>query len=194
MTRRAGKRALSLALLALGACRTTSVRDLDGRPLDPLGRGGAPATVLLFVDPECPISNAFAPEVRRLHDAFTPRGVRFFLVYADPRRSAEELRAHATSYGYPMPALRDAEHELVERAGATLTPEACVFRAGELVYRGRIDDRYVDFGKLRAAPTSHDLRDALEAVLTGDWPAVPWPPAIGCAIPGPAPTRAPAPG
>ncbi len=173
------------ALLLATGCASTSVSDLAGHPLDPLAESDARAVVLLFTDPECPISNAFAPEVCRLHAEFAPQGVRFYLVYADGTRRVEDLRAHAAAFGYPMPALRDAEQELARRCGATLTPEVCVFRSGALVYRGRIDDRYVDFGKLRAAPTARDLRAALEAVLSGRNPARPWPPAIGCAIPEP---------
>jgi hypothetical protein len=187
---RAGVRAVLAAALFSVSCSSAppapaAVRDLEGRPLDPLAASDARATVLVFVDPECPISNAFAPELGRLHADFAPRGVRFFLVYADGSRSLEALRAHVAAFAYPMTAVRDPEHELVRRTGATLTPEACAFLpGGELVYRGRIDDRYVDFGKQRAAPTAHDLRDALEAVLAGRAPARPWPPAIGCSIPG----------
>lgn len=167
-----------------GAPVRTSVRDLQGRPLDPLVASEGDAVVLIFVDPECPISNAYAPEVRRLYDEFTSRGADFYLVYADAGRTPEELRAHVAAFEYPMPAVRDAEHELVRRTGASITPEACVFSArGELVYRGRIDDRYVDFGKQRAAPTRRDLRDAIESTLGGEHPPEPWPPAIGCTIP-----------
>jgi hypothetical protein len=140
--------------------------------------------VLLFADPECPISNAFAPEVRRIHAEFGPRGVSFYLVYADGDRTVEEVREHARAFGYAMPVLLDFEHELVERSGATIVPEAAVFTPqGELAYRGRIDDRYVDFGKLRARPTVRDLCEALEAVLAGRRPAEPWGEAIGCSIP-----------
>ena len=180
--------ATALLLFASGATPATApsaVRDLEGRPLDPLAASDARATVLVFADPECPISNAFAPELGRLHAEFAPRGVRFFLVYADGSRTPEALRVHAAAFAYPMTAVRDAEHELVRRTGATLTPEACVLLpGGELVYCGRIDDRYVDFGKQRAAPTTHDLRDALEEVLSGRTPARPWPFAVGCSIPG----------
>jgi hypothetical protein len=185
MSSRWNRTAAAAAALLLVACSaTTTVRDLAGRPLDPLASADARAIVLVFADPECPISNAYAPELRRLHGEFEPRGARFFLVYADRDRSLEELRAHATAFAYPMTAVFDREHELVERSGATLTPEACVFLpGGVLVYRGRIDDRYVDFGKQRAAPTTRDLKAALEAVLAGRAPAEPWPPAIGCAIP-----------
>ena len=181
MSRRLGA---ALALALLPACTATRVRDLEGHPFDPLARSGARATVLVFTDTECPIANAYAPELQRLHAEFAPEGVRFFLVYADPARSAPQVRAHREAFGYPFPALLDPAHELVARSGATTTPEACVFLpSGELAYRGRIDDRYVDFGKQRAAPTTRDLRASVTAALAGQRTAPPWPPAIGCVIP-----------
>jgi hypothetical protein len=160
-----------------------AVRDLEGRPLDPLAASDARATVLVFADPECPISNAFAPELGRLHADFAPRGVRFFLVYADGSRSLAALRAHVAAFAYPMTAVRDPEHELVRRTGATLTPEACVFlTGGELVYRGRIDDRYAELGRMRPAPTVHDLEEALRAVLAGRPVPRAETPAVGCLL------------
>src|SRR5258708_33881879 len=70
-----------------------------------------------------------------------------------------------TSFGYAgtMDALRDPKHSLVKYAGATITPEAAVLAGGRLVYRGRIDDRYVELGVERPTPTRHDLADALAA-------------------------------
>jgi hypothetical protein len=175
---------VGLAPFVVACAAATAVRDLEGRPFDPLDGSGARATVLVFTDVECPIANAYAPELRRIAEEFGPAGVRFFLVYADPDRTAPEVRAHREAFGYPMPALLDPEHELVARTGATTTPEACLFlSSGELAYRGRIDDRYVDFGKQRAAPTTRELRAALEAVLAGRAPPTARAPVLGCAIP-----------
>ena len=67
-----------------------------------------------------------------------------------------------------------------------MTPESAVFNAaGRLVYHGRIDDRVVDFGKERPAPTQRDLHDAIEAALAGKKPRSASAPAIGCRIPDP---------
>ena len=52
----------------------------------------------------------------------------------------------------------------------------------EMIYRGRIDDRYTDFGKYRPAPTTHDLSDALEATLIEKPVARKFTKAIGCYI------------
>src|SRR5687767_1556044 len=122
--------------------------------LERVGQGSADSasqlTVCLFTRSDCPISNSYAPEVRRIHEKFKPRGVGFYLVYADPDEGREIIEKHVKEYSYPFPALRDPKHELVKTTGAKVTPEAAVFdKAGKLLYRGRIDDRYVDFGKAR---------------------------------------------
>ena len=49
-------------------------------------------------------------------------------------------------------------------------------------YRGRIDDTYFGYGKRRFAATHHDLRDALEAVLSGKPVHERTTEAIGCFI------------
>ncbi|HVS08665.1 MAG TPA: alkyl hydroperoxide reductase, partial [Planctomycetota bacterium] len=86
---------------------------------------------------------------------------------------------HAADYGIPFRALLDREHRLVEHAGVEVTPEAAVLgRDGSVLYRGRIDDRWVDFGKRRPRATRHDLRDALDAILAGG----PAPPSSGRAV------------
>jgi hypothetical protein len=51
------------------------------------------------------------------------------------------------------------------------------------MYRGRIDDRYSIQGKRRDNPTTHELIDALEAVLAGKVPAVRESKAFGCPLP-----------
>ena len=78
---------LSLPLTAMQAPAVPGtglgrVVDLDGRPVAPLD-GGARATVLLFTAVDCPISDRYAPEVRRLAARFGDAGVRFWVVYAN---------------------------------------------------------------------------------------------------------------
>ena len=66
---------------------------------------------------------------------------------------------------------------------ARVTPEAVVIdEAGMVAYRGRIDDRFVDFGTSRQQPTQHDLAMAIEAVLAGRSVEVPVTSAVGCFI------------
>ena len=77
--------------------------------------------------------------------------------------------------------MRDPRHSLVKLAHATIAPEAAVFdAAGRLVYHGRIDDRWVNPGKARPAARTHDLEDAISAVLAGRRPAQSETHAVGC--------------
>ena len=156
--------------------------DLAGQPFDLWQKPDA-MTVVLFVRSDCPISNRCAPEIRRLYDAYHARGIEFYLVYVDPREQPEAIRRHLEEYAYPCQGLRDPQHTLVAHCGATITPEAVVFnRNHAMIYRGRVDDRYVDFGQARAEPTTHDLADAIESMLSGRSVANPRTPSIGCLI------------
>ncbi len=158
--------------------------DLDGRQIEPLRAKDAKAIVFIFIRTDCPLSNRYAPEVRRLHDKFAKGGVRFWLVYPDQGESGEIIRNHIKEYEYRLSALRDPEHKLVKITGAQVTPEAAVFLpGGRMVYRGRIDDRYVALGKARPAPTTRDLERVLEAILEGKKVTNKTTAAIGCFIP-----------
>lgn len=160
------------------------VRDLDDRPIDPFkAPAGTKAMAFLFVSVECPISNRYAPEVRRLHDKFAAQGITFSLVYPNPIEPVAAIRRHLKDYSYPMRALRDPRHELVKVAGATITPEAVVVDPqGRVLYRGRIDDRYVSLGLERPVATRHDLDEALTDVIAGKAPRQATTQAVGCFI------------
>jgi len=179
--------ALTSALVlqtVLQAAAPVRLPDLDGRLVDPFARRPSTrATVFIFVSVECPVSNRYAPEVRRLHDRFAAQGVEMQLVYPNPADGPQQIREHLKSFSYPLRALRDPKHELVSLIGAKVTPEAAVYNAqGALTYRGRIDDRYVSIGVERPAPTRHDLADAIAATLTGKATAQPRTDAVGCFI------------
>lgn len=141
------------------------------------------ATVLIFLQSECPVSNQYAPVLNRLHREFSARQVRFYRVYPDRDATREEVWRHTVDYRYGMPAVLDAKHDLVKRTGASVTPEVVVFDGeGRQAYRGRINDRYVDFGKKRSRATRHDLKESLEAILAGHRPEPAETKAIGCYI------------
>jgi hypothetical protein len=80
-------------------------------------------------------------------------------------------------------ALRDPNHDLVHMTKVNVSPEAAIVSpGGRLLYHGRIDDRWVDFGRDRPSPTRRDLADALRALLEGKPVEQAGPPAIGCTL------------
>ena len=169
----------TLPLLAL------LLQALSGAPMDPLqAPAGTKAIVFLFTSTDCPISNRYAPEVRRLAEAYGSKGVVFRLVYPNPAETAGAIREHMAAFQYAgvAEAYRDPAHALVKLAGATVTPEAAIYSGGKLMYRGRIDNRYVELGVERPAATQRDLADALAALLAGKPVAATTTQAVGCYI------------
>jgi thiol-disulfide isomerase/thioredoxin len=162
--------------------RSAAAENLDGKTVDPFASGSGRVVVLLFVRTDCPISNRYAPTIRKLHEKFRSKAD-FWLVYPDAGESAGRIRTHDEQFHFVIPALRDVHRELVKRSHATITPEAAVFdSAGKLVYHGRIDDWYEDFGRSRAAPTTQELDNAIRNTLDGK-PTVPdHANAVGCYI------------
>ena len=178
--------ATSFALLLGSILAAADVRipDLDDRAVDPFkAAAGTKALAFIFVSVECPISNRYAPEVRRLHEKFAAQGVEFSLVYPNPMEPVAAIRRHLKDYSYPMRALRDPRQELSKVAGATITPEAAVFDTrGRVLYRGRIDDRYVSLGVERPVASRHDLDEALTDIVAGKAPREATTQAVGCYI------------
>lgn len=169
----------------INAASTTIVaKDLDGISRTFFSETDANPKVLVFIFilSDCPISNSYAPELKRLRGAFPQ--IDFYLVYADPDVAVNDARKHSKDYDFGFPGLLDPMHQLVRRSGATQTPEAAVFSSqGKLLYRGRIDDRYVDFGKKRDRPEHRDLENALQLILQNKAPTWPDKPPVGCFIP-----------
>jgi hypothetical protein len=160
--------------------------DLDGAVVDPLKVSAGKVVVLIFVRVDCPISNRYAPTIegieRRARLDSAGR-VAFWLVYPDRSESAELIRKHEKEFGYDLPALRDVQRSLVAESHALTTPEAAVFDANrKLVYHGRIDNLYEDFGRARPAATTHELEYAIHAVLDGKEVANASVPSVGCYI------------
>jgi hexokinase len=171
---------LLCAAAATGFGAVSGTLDLDGKAADPFA-AAAKVRVFVFVRTDCPVSNRYAPELKRLSDEFAPRGVVFSMVYADPSETVANIRRHMEEYAFPGAAIRDPSHSLVRRAKATITPEAAVFSAtGQLLYHGRIDNRYVELGKAMVSTTRHDLEDAIAAALDGRPQPEASAPAVGC--------------
>ncbi|MES2469984.1 MAG: redoxin domain-containing protein [Verrucomicrobiota bacterium] len=158
--------------------------DLEGHRVDPLASMDGLAVVLIFVGVECPISNGYAPGIRRLHEEYTSKGVNFWVVYPDAGPSMEAIVKHQTEFQLPSQVLHDPEHSLVARSQASVTPEAAVFLpGGRLIYHGRIDNRHAGFGSSRPEATEHDLRDLLQRIVNGEAISPASTRAVGCYIP-----------
>lgn len=181
--------AFAVAMLAGCGAAAPAADDLALIDIDGVAHGtlAQPArgrwSTLIFVGTECPISNQYAPEIRRICAAYEPAGAQCALVYTDAHLEAPAVRAHLADFGLQLPALIDRNRVLVARAGATATPQAAVFTpAGTLAYSGRIDNLYADLGRPRHSATERDLRNALDDLVAGRPVRTPRTFALGCYI------------
>src|SRR5262245_53328334 len=119
---------LSFAFLCLGALTLDLQADdsTKPQPSEPFVnvQGGkftlpapedGPATVLIFLGHECPISNSYSPEIARLAKEFAPKKVTFCVVYADRELSEEDAAKHAKDYKFPCAAILDPNLTLAKR-------------------------------------------------------------------------------
>ncbi len=175
------------AAFALGAVLTPgiSVPDIDGVKREPLKVEKGHAQLLVFVTHDCPISNYYSHEIRRICEEGTKKGLGCSLVYVDPTLTSEQVRKHAEEYGHgTYPKIVDRKHELVKATGVDITPTAVLVTADKAIaYRGRIDNFYAALGKSRRVVTEHDLRDAIDSVFAGRKVEKPESNPVGCYIP-----------
>ena len=141
---------------------------LSGAPVDPLAKTGT--VVLIFMRTDCPVSNRYAPTIKALSQQYAGKA-QFFLVYPDRDETPANIKKHLQEYDFQLLALRDPKHELVKVSKVEITPEVAVFSdKRELIYHGRIDNWYVDFGRARPQPTTHELDEAIRAAIKGGSP------------------------
>lgn len=132
----------------------------------------------------CPYVVAYEPRMVELCNAYQPEGVDFVAVNANdaaryPDDAMGPMKKRAQDRGFPFPYVRDDSQAFVRALGARFTPEVFVFDAArKLRYHGRIDDHHRDAARVG----SHDLRNALDALLAHRDPPVTETPAVGCSV------------
>ena len=149
-------------------------------PFKPAGHAG----LVFFVCTDCPISNGYAPEIQRICSTYKSKNVGCTLVYEDVDAKPAAVRRHMAEYGYGQStASIDTDGAMAKYAGVKVTPTAVLVDAhGSIRYRGRINNLYASLGRPRQQVTEHDLRDALDAVLSGAPVVNPETKALGCFI------------
>lgn len=149
------------------------------------------ALVVVFLCVHCPYVVHICPELGRLVNDYTMKGVRFIGISSNdvvqyPADAPNQLAAMARAEGIKFPLLYDASQAVAKAFTAACTPDFFLFDdVQRLAYRGQLDGSRASRGEGRPASGAldgSDIRAALEAVLAG-WPPNPdQRPSIGCNI------------
>lgn len=132
----------------------------------------------------CPYVIAYEPRLVAIANEYRARGVGFVAVNANdatryPDDGMQAMKVRADERAFPFPYLRDDTQAFVRALGARFTPEVYVFdEERKLRYHGRIDDNHRDAARVQ----SHDLKNALDALLDGREPPVAETVAFGCSV------------
>ena len=144
---------------------------------------GAEVLVLVQSCNHCPWVQAWEGRLSAVAADYADRGVRVAAISSNdakshPEDSFEEMQARSTAQGFTFDYLYDEPQSVARALGAERTPEVFVFgRDRRLAYHGAIDDN-----RDETAVGHHYLRDALDAVLSGQQPAISETPAVGCTV------------
>ena len=140
--------------------------------------------VFIFLAPLCPICQDMTYDLRLLEDEFSEAPVTFVGWFPNASTRTEQIGQFGRIYGLEMPLLADTA-DWASRLGARWTPEVFVLNdRDEVVYQGRINDRYFAPGRRKNRTRNRDLRNALLELVDGKPVRVPHTDAIGCPIEG----------
>jgi len=148
--------------------------------------------VLTFTKVDCPISNRYWPTLKKLAAEFQSGAVQFVGVNVGSQDSIQDIAELALDYEIEFPMVKDFDAKAARQLGIERVPEVAVIlskestqsgapREWQLVYRGRIDNQH-RFGGSQPKATQEELRDVLQAVLSGQQTKVGSIPADGCLI------------
>src|SRR5438477_9029944 len=182
------------ATLPLGA-RAPDFRlpGVDGRKYSLKTFRKADILVVVFTCNHCPTAQYYEDRLKQIVDDYSGRGVALLAInpndprsvrldelgYTDLSDSFAEMKIRAKHKKFNFPYLYDGDKEEVSRAyGPAATPHAFVFdKERKLRYVGRVDDsERPEFVK------THDLRNAIDALLAGHEMDVTQTKTFGCSI------------
>src|SRR5918993_1985749 len=137
--------------------------DVDNKERSLKSLAGKNGTVLLFISVQCPVSNAYNERMEKLAQDYKAKGIAVIGINSNVAEDAAAAKAHAETNKLSFPILKDPANKIADKLGATVTPEAYFLDgSNKLLYHGRIDN-----SRNAAQIESNDLRNALDAAITG---------------------------
>src|SRR5258706_1908276 len=184
----------AIPTLAIGApAPDFDLPGIDGKRYSLKSFAEAKLLVLVFTANHCPTAQAYEDWIVALYNDYTPKVVKLVAVspndplavrldelgYTDLDDSLEGIRVRAKERGFKFPYLYDGETQAMSlKYGPVATPHVYVFdKERKLQFSGRIDDK-----EDPSKATTHDARDAIDALLAGKPVAVPTTKVFGCSI------------
>ena len=143
------------------------------------------ALLVVFMCNHCPYVKHVRQRFVELAKEFQSRGAAVVAISANdavahPDDGPQRMSEEAKSLGFSFPYLYDESQAVAKAYRAACTPDFFLFDAlRRLIYRGQMDDSRPGNGK---PVTGNDLREAVNATLTGGKVSATQRPSLGCNI------------
>lgn len=153
---------------------TFSLEDFAGNPL-----------LVMFICNHCPFVKHVRDDLVVLVKEYQAKGIAAVAINANdwneyPDDAPEQMAREAKQYGYSFPYVYDESQKVARDFRAACTPDFYLLDGSHrLVYRGQMDDSRPGNG---IPVTGRDLRDAMDALLSGKPVPGGQKPSIGCNI------------
>ena len=157
---------------------------VDGKDYSLASFKSAPLLVVVFSCNHCPYVVGSEERMIKFYNDYKGKGVAMIAINSNetdqhPMDSFEHMKTHAAEKKLTWPYVRDETQEIARAYGGLRTPHYYVFdKDRKLRYTGRMDDNPRNPGK----ETTHELRDAVDALLAGKKPPVELTNPIGCNV------------
>ncbi len=139
-------------------------------------------TVLIFLAVDCPVSQKYIPVLNSIQGRYKDLPVHFLGLIPGSLKK-RDMDRFADEYAIRFPLKNDRDFICAREMAAEVTPEVFVLDDQcELKYRGAIDNWFYDLGSYRKESTEDYLTDAIDALLSGNGPAIARTKAVGCLI------------
>jgi thiol-disulfide isomerase/thioredoxin len=141
--------------------------------------------LFMFLSRHCPFVKHIQEELARIGKEYAPKELGIVAICANdvdnyPEDAPDKLRDMAQSLGFNFPFCYDETQEVSQAYAAACTPDFFLFdETLRLAYRGQLDDSRPGNDK---PVDGHDLRAAIDAVLSSRPVAAEQKPSIGCNI------------
>lgn len=170
-----------------------SLPGIDGKTYTDQSFAKADVLVLIFTCAHCPTAQAYQERIKKLVVDYQPKNVTLVainpnhadsvrldeLAYSDLSDSFDEMVERAKQEKFNFVWLDDGpKQEVSHKYGPVATPHVFIFdKARKLRFEGRIDD-----SERESYATSHDTRNAIDALLVGKEPPVTSTRVFGCSV------------
>lgn len=157
---------------------------IDGKSYSLESFRHAKLLLVFFSCNHCPYVVGSEERILALHDKYHPKGLDMVAVNSNetenhPTDTMEHMIQRAHEVGIHYPYVRDESQDVARAYGALRTPHFFLFDEDrKLRYTGRLDDNPRDASQA----TTHELADAIEALLKGKAPPIEVTNPIGCNV------------